>query len=110
MVNFCKEACDICGFEGSLADLIKMKGDVELLETPYGKAQTHPGGEHSEKVAEVIQETTIYMETQVFQEEKYAGIRGICKNFERNCAYWTAIGECEASPTYMLTWCAPTCQ
>jgi len=108
MINFSKQACDFCGFEGSIAELIRMKGDVELLESPYGKTHTHSDGEHSAEVAENLQKTTIYMETQVYQEDQYASVRSISENMDRNCAYWKAIRECEARSTYMLQCCALT--
>lgn len=87
-----------------------MKGDEELLQTPYGKAQTRVEGEHKEAVATIIDETIQYMETKVFVDEQYANTRHICKNMDRSCAYWKANGECEARETYMMGMCAPTCQ
>lgn len=33
-----------------------------------------------------------------------------CTNREQLCAFWAAIGECEANKAYMKTKCAPSCQ
>jgi hypothetical protein len=46
MLSFCeREHANICDFNGNLKEvLILMKGDVELLETPYGKTQILSGG------------------------------------------------------------------
>lgn len=33
-----------------------------------------------------------------------------CTNREELCAFWAAIGECEANKAYMKTKCAPSCQ
>ena len=33
-----------------------------------------------------------------------------CTNKEELCAYWAAIGECEANKSYMKLKCAPSCQ
>lgn len=121
MVNFCKKACNICDFQGNLADLILMKGDVELLETPYGKAQTIPQGGggallapdyyyYSERTAEIVQETATYMETEFYARKEYAPVHFACKNMDRSCAYWKAIGECEANHIFMWINCSPVCQ
>jgi hypothetical protein len=109
MLNFCKKACNICDFNGNLKDLILLKGDVELLETPYGKTQIHPEGEHYARVAEVMEELPLYMES-FLSDERYASIHYACKNIDRNCAYWKSIGECESNPIFMLGSCSPVCQ
>merc|ERR1712157_95453 len=36
-------------------------------------------------------------------------IRDTCRNKEALCAFWAAIGECEANPGYMKVSCAPSC-
>jgi ShK domain-like len=110
MLNFCKKSCNICDFEGNLKDLILMRGDVELLETPYGKAQTIPDGPHAARTTEVIQETATYMDTDFFTKQEYAAVHYTCKNMDRSCAYWKAIGECEANHIFMWVNCAPVCQ
>ena len=33
-----------------------------------------------------------------------------CTNREELCAFWVAIGECEANKSYMKTKCAPSCR
>lgn len=43
-------------------------------------------------------------------DPKYAKVRADCKNRHPQCAFWAAIGECEANPKYMLLQCAPSCQ
>ena len=104
MLNFCKKSCNICDFQGDLNELIARKkklalvaGDETLLETPYGMTQTplEPGSEHSDAVAHVLAQTTEYMETVIFASAKYESLKHTCKNRDRNCAFWVAIGECE---------------
>lgn len=87
-----------------------MKGDRELLDTPYGKIQTRVDTEHKDATNRIIDETIRYMEEEVFIDEQYATTRHICKNMDRSCAYWKAVGECENSETFMLGTCGPTCQ
>jgi ShK domain-like len=111
MLNHCTKSCNICDFTGNLNDLIRMRGDVELLETPYGKAQLpYDDGPYATRIAEIVQETAIYMDTQFYTQSQYAAVHHACKNMDRNCAYWKAIGECEANHIFMWINCSPVCQ
>jgi hypothetical protein len=104
-----------------------MLGDVELLETPYGKTQNHRlDGETSEDdtlpsssssgqrrtstVTKVLERMISYMENEVLVDPRYESVRKICKNMERDCAIWAARGECEMNAPYMQLWCAPVCR
>lgn len=51
-----------------------------------------------------------YVENVVHKEASYISVRKECKNRHPQCAYWAAIGECEANPKYMILQCAPSCQ
>lgn len=33
-----------------------------------------------------------------------------CRDQEDECTYWSALGECETNPAYMLTMCARSCK
>ena len=104
MLNFCKKSCKICDFEGDLNELSERKkrlaqvgGDETLLETPYGMKQTpiEPGTEYSDAAAQIIAQSTEYMETIIFTNTKYESLKHTCKNRDRSCVFWAAIGECE---------------
>ena len=77
--------------------LAQVDGDERLLETPYGMKQTpiEPGTEYSDAVAQIIAQSTEYMEAIIFANVKYASFKHTCKNRDRNCVFWAAIGECE---------------
>jgi len=51
-----------------------------------------------------------YVEQVVLKDDSYKSVRNECKNRHPQCAYWAAIGECEANPRYMVLQCAPSCQ
>jgi hypothetical protein len=104
MLNFCKKSCAICDFVGDLNELIQTKkrmaevgGDERLLETPYGMKQTpiEAGSEYGDAVAQVLAQSTEYMETVIFADAKYESLKHTCKNRDRSCVFWAAIGECE---------------
>jgi hypothetical protein len=111
MLHHCTKSCNICDFTGNLDDLIRMRGDVELLETPYGKTQAHPEGPYdATRIEEIVQETAIYMDTKFYTQPQYAAVHHACKNMDRNCAHWKAMGECEANHIFMWINCSPVCQ
>lgn len=63
---------------------------------------------------EVIRKTVSYMQNDIYGEnptvELTPSVLAECTNREELCAFWVAIGECEANKAYMKTKCAPSCQ
>lgn len=105
MLKNCQKACDMCGRSNAAIDRMiqKAKGEAEevtpeeLLETPFGVAQTvEMTGENGPKTQAIVENVTNYMNTVVFVEERYQKVKDECKNRNRQCAFWAAIGECEA--------------
>jgi len=118
MLNFCRKTCDICDFKGNLTELIEHKrrldkvgGDEMLLENSFGMNQTEfEDSDDGLSFTQVEQETADYMENVIFSNNEYANLRDTCKNRNKSCARWTALGECEKNPTYMQKMCAPSCR
>lgn len=104
MLNFCIKSCQICDYTGKLTELIRLKkqlslvgGDETLLQTPYGLTQhVNIGDEHNDAVNHVMANMTEYMEGIIFVDSTFENVKHTCKNRHNNCAYWVAIGECEA--------------
>lgn len=71
-------------------------------------------GTDSAKTFEVIKKTVRYMENDIHgpnpTHEISKEVLEECTNREELCAFWAAIGECEANKAYMKTKCAPSCQ
>ena len=114
MLRHCPKSCNICDFDGNLDDLILMRGDRELLETPYGKTQSLEVDASTlfstDHLQHIVEEMSSYMESDFYAQSQYASIHYACKNMDRNCAYYKAMGECETNPARMLSLCAPVCQ
>lgn len=118
MLNFCIKSCQICDYTGNLTELIHLKkqltlvgGDETLLQTPYGMTQHMSfGDEHEDAVNQVMANMTDYMEGIIFVDPAFENVKLTCKNRHVNCAFWVAIGECEANPAYMQKMCAPSCR
>lgn len=83
-----------------------------VLEEPhsvtFGEPQQVAGEKWKETLANIAK-TKEYM-IEVFNNETLRSIRNECKVRNELCAFWAAIGECEANPPYMLMQCAPSCQ
>lgn len=111
MLNFCIKSCQICGYTGNLTELIHLKkqlalvgGDETLLQTPYGMTQhVNSGDEHEDAVNQVLANMTEYMEGIIFVDPAFENVKLTCKNRHVNCAFWVAIGECEAVRAYQLS-------
>ena len=56
-----------------------------------------------------IQKMEKFMREEVPKPE-YDKVRDECINRHELCAFWAAMGECEANPGYMKLHCAPCCQ
>lgn len=109
LVN-CPISCDSC------PDPLELSNDEALLlvaVAKYGKPQQVEGS-NSEETLEVISKTVAYMENEVYGENPThtlsEEVLNDCTNREELCAFWAAIGECEANKAYMKTKCAPSCQ
>ena len=83
----------------------------DINETPFGVKQTGTNDSaEGKKTQAIIDASEKYVREIVKVDPKYAKVRADCKNRHPQCAYWAAIGECEANPKYMLLQCAPSCQ
>mmetsp|Transcript_17992 Transcript_17992/g.26087 ORF Transcript_17992/g.26087 Transcript_17992/m.26087 type:complete len:494 (+) Transcript_17992:38-1519(+) len=86
-----------------------------LIETlsKYGEEQEVQGTKVKDSL-EIIRETIAYMENDVFGPNPTHDIPREtaleCKNRDKLCAFWAAIGECEANIAFMITRCAPSCK
>lgn len=67
------------------------------------------GQDSTTEILEVLATTHDYMD-ELFRNETAESFRDECHLRHKLCAYWAAIGECEANPPYMLLQCAPACQ
>jgi prolyl 4-hydroxylase len=74
----------------------------------FGVAQQVEGGD-TDLVEALIFDSEKYME-QVWNDDKYKGVRERCQNRHELCAYWAAIGECQKNPPFMELDCAPSCK
>eukprot|EP00584_Thalassiosira_punctigera_P024711 CAMPEP_0172554422 /NCGR_PEP_ID=MMETSP1067-20121228/54494_1 /TAXON_ID=265564 ORGANISM="Thalassiosira punctigera, Strain Tpunct2005C2" /NCGR_SAMPLE_ID=MMETSP1067 /ASSEMBLY_ACC=CAM_ASM_000444 /LENGTH=492 /DNA_ID=CAMNT_0013342791 /DNA_START=82 /DNA_END=1560 /DNA_ORIENTATION=- len=110
MLGHCPISCDSCPEATSFSD-----DEEELLDAveKYGKPQRVEGVD-APKTLEVIRKTVAYMENDVYGPNPSVTLReevlNECTNREELCAFWAAIGECEANKAYMKTKCAPSCQ
>ncbi|KAL9179342.1 hypothetical protein ACHAXT_008632 [Thalassiosira profunda] len=101
---------------GSCPDPLDISAEeAELLDevAKYGKPQKVEGKD-APKTLEVIRKTVEYMQNDIFGSDATHDlseeILAECTNREELCAFWAAIGECEANKAYMKTKCAPSCQ
>jgi len=110
MLADCPISCDSCPKALDLPDEM-----LDLLDAvaKYGKEQKIEG-EHASKTIEVVRKTVAYMDNEVYGEDVTHNLSEQvlqeCTNKEELCAFWAAIGECEANKAYMKTKCAPSCQ
>jgi len=82
--------------------------DSKLLEgtTEFGEKQ-EASGDKFEATMDVIEKSTLYMSRDL--KDLPPKVIEQCKNRHKLCAFWAAIGECEANISYMTTNCAPSC-
>lgn len=85
--------------ESTATSLASDLGEVQQLDATY-----------SNDIYNRIEEARDYVQSVVNKEERYAGLRHLCKNKHTNCAFWSVLGECENNPGYMQTNCAPVCK
>jgi hypothetical protein len=67
----------------------------------YGKEQIIPNNNNKQATEIRIKEMHEYMTETVYKNETYAKVKSECKNRNRDCANWAAIGECEKNPAFM---------
>jgi len=118
----CPKSCGNCGILGTELEEYKQKrrllasvgGDERLLETPYGYAQQDVDP-HTRPIQEFVLKMEQYMSTVVWVEPKYEKVRQSCKVRHDSCAYYQALGYCDAATQpqqnikYMRQNCAPFC-
>ncbi|KAL7520117.1 hypothetical protein ACHAWX_004862 [Stephanocyclus meneghinianus] len=107
---YCALSCDTC------PERYEMTQEEEQLlidVQQYGEPQRVEGNEYA-NTFQVIRKTIEYMQNVVFAEDSTINLSpeiiGECVNRESLCAFWAAIGECQANPGYMKLKCAPSCQ
>ncbi|KAL9179325.1 hypothetical protein ACHAXT_008615 [Thalassiosira profunda] len=110
MKLYCPISCNSC------PDPLDISAEeVELLDevAKYGKPQ-RVEGKDAPKTLEVVRKTVEYMQNDIYgssaTHDLSEEILAECTNREELCAFWAAIGECEANKAYMKTKCAPSCQ
>lgn len=79
-----------------------------FIDVGYGVPQKATGKEKDLTILR-LKQMKRYMRVQVFANPIYKDIRAECKNQHESCAFWAALGECEANPSYMTLQCAPSC-
>ena len=73
-----------------------------INETPAGVKQTIASGENGRLTQEIVDKANTYVEEVVLKDSSYAKVRKDCKNRHPECAYWAALGECEANVSIEL--------
>jgi hypothetical protein len=79
-LRLCPKACKVCDNERDA-----------YVANCYGEDQ-HVTGDQELETALRVREAEDYMLGEVFVEEKYAQIRGDCKNRNELCSFWAVIG------------------
>lgn len=78
------------------------------LDTGFGEPQ-QIAGTQKDQTMERMQKMYEYMHREVLHDPKFQSVASECLLRNEQCAYWAAIGECEANPPYMVLQCAPAC-
>eukprot|EP00578_Thalassiosira_sp_NH16_P025821 CAMPEP_0181086912 /NCGR_PEP_ID=MMETSP1071-20121207/6000_1 /TAXON_ID=35127 /ORGANISM="Thalassiosira sp., Strain NH16" /LENGTH=475 /DNA_ID=CAMNT_0023168781 /DNA_START=130 /DNA_END=1557 /DNA_ORIENTATION=+ len=110
MLLHCQISCDSCPEPLDISD---EESALLISVAEYGEPQRIEG-ENSHKTLDVVRKTVAYMDNYIFGHNPTHSLSGTvvaeCTNKEELCAYWAAIGECEANKSYMKLKCAPSCQ
>jgi prolyl 4-hydroxylase len=87
------------------------ESDKELLErtAKFGELQTATG-DKKDLTLKVIRDMVEYMENSDDFMALPTAIQENCQNTHELCAFWAAIGECEANIAFMKVKCAPACK
>jgi prolyl 4-hydroxylase len=85
--------------------------NVELLErtAKFGEKQTATGNQ-ADTTLDVVREMVEYMESSDEFMALPTALQEHCRNTNELCAFWAAIGECEANIAFMKVKCAPACK
>lgn len=112
MLKVCRKSCRVCGVKVS-EKVLEEQGMLERLVTEYGEPQEITGDKKLTTLA-VVKRTVSYMKNFVHSESPThtmsSDVTKSCKNRNKLCSFWAAIGECEANPAFMATNCAPSCR
>jgi len=78
---------------------------------PLGDAQEFDSrnAAYYSKTLETLSRAHDYM-VDLFRNDTASSFRDECKVRHKSCAFWAAMGECEANPPYMILQCAPVCR
>eukprot|EP00586_Coscinodiscus_wailesii_P002260 CAMPEP_0172492322 /NCGR_PEP_ID=MMETSP1066-20121228/23426_1 /TAXON_ID=671091 /ORGANISM="Coscinodiscus wailesii, Strain CCMP2513" /LENGTH=336 /DNA_ID=CAMNT_0013261863 /DNA_START=99 /DNA_END=1106 /DNA_ORIENTATION=+ len=111
MLNSCRRSCRNCGEvpKHEPPPAVVTDPEMERAVMAYGENQ-EIGGAEAVRTLEVVTATVRYMEELAEKNELPSHVMTECKNRKELCAFWAAIGECEANPAYMVTNCAPSCR
>jgi len=98
-LQLCPVSCNVCNNEND---------NGEYVRNCYGKQQL-VAGPLADQTRTRIQAVEDYMLQEVFAQERFAQVRGECKNQYTECSFWASIGACDTRPEGMTVECAPAC-
>lgn len=114
MLKNCAKSCKACSKfteEKAFNGADRTRWEQAIKE--YGDAQRIEGAQAPDTLA-VIRRTVEYMRRDIMgpnpKMQLPDAVISRCRNRNALCAFWAAIGECEANPAFMVTNCAPSCQ
>jgi len=99
MMQFCCQSCKKVLLRSSETRVL-----TELERNGGLEQEVSGSAEEQEKMAAVLAEMWEHMESLDFE------LVDNCKNTNKLCVFWAAIGECEANRSWMITGCAPACR
>jgi prolyl 4-hydroxylase len=114
MLKYCPKSCGACNeLKGQERKLLRTlsESDVDLLErtAKFGEKQTATG-DQAALTLDVVREMLEYMEGSDEFMTLPNAVQEHCRNTNDLCAFWAAIGECEANIAFMKVKCAPACK
>lgn len=115
MLRSCRKSCNSCS---TIKDIPgKAQSEIQRwtqASKDFGEEQTIEGG-MKEQTYEVVKKSVTYMKNLKENKEDNEHhtitqkVLDSCINRHALCSFWSALGECEANPAYMVTNCAPSC-
>jgi prolyl 4-hydroxylase len=114
MLKYCPKSCGTCNEFKNQERILQRtlnESDVDLLErtSKFGEKQTATGSE-AHRTLDVVREMVEYMESSDEFMALPTAVQEHCRNTNVLCAFWAAIGECEANIAFMKVKCAPACK
>ncbi|KAL7543208.1 hypothetical protein ACHAXR_012506 [Thalassiosira sp. AJA248-18] len=111
----CHKSCLYCITPAS-KDLFSLGVD-QVTERNVDEKENHDNEPEDAKkvppspsdIAEVVARTEFYFVNHVLLYDDLSSYRLSCRNFDENCAYWAAVGNCESDPGYMGKHCPAAC-